>query len=321
MSLTYLRGVTLLASLTIFGCSGPAPAQAPNSHALLAHRGVHQTYAREGLERDTCTATRINPPTHDYIENTIPSLLATVALGADIIEVDVHPTTDGDFAVFHDWTLECRTNGVGVTRQQSMAHLRTLDAGYGYTADNGATFPLRGKGVGLIVSLDEVLAAVPNTRLLINFKSRDASEGTRMAAYLAARKIGPDRAMVYGHEAPVAAFLAVSPGFRGFSRRQVKDCLTGYVTRGWSGNIPAACKNSVILVPHSHTRFVWGWRTDFAPRMAAVNSQVFLVGPVPEGSQSTLSGLNDPALLAGLPAGVGVWTDEVEVIGPALKRR
>ena len=33
-----------------------------------------------------------------------------------MIEIDVHPTTDGQFAVFHDWTLDCRTNGAGVTR-------------------------------------------------------------------------------------------------------------------------------------------------------------------------------------------------------------
>jgi glycerophosphoryl diester phosphodiesterase len=316
-----MRGRFYFACLFAAVVAWPVSAQTQNNHPILAHRGMHQTYPREGLEPNTCTATRISPPTHDYIENTIPSLLATVALGADIIEVDVHPTTDGDFAVFHDWTLDCRTNGTGVTRHHSMAHLRTLDAGFGYTADNGATFPLRGKGVGLIVSLNEVLSAVPNTQLLINFKSRDASEGARMAAYLAARHVGANRIMVYGHEAPVAAFLAAAPGFRGFSRRQAKDCLTGYIMRGWSGDIPDACKNTMILVPHSHTHLVWGWRTNFAARMAAVNSQVFLVGPVPKGSTSQLSGVNDRALLAGLPAGVGVWTDAIEVIAPALVGR
>jgi len=37
---------------------------------LMSHRGVHQTYPREGLSRDSCTATRIHPPAHTFIENT-----------------------------------------------------------------------------------------------------------------------------------------------------------------------------------------------------------------------------------------------------------
>lgn len=294
------------------------PASNP-SHPILAHRGVHQTYSREGLARDTCTATRINSPTHDFIENTIPSLLETNKLGADIIEVDVHPTTDGDFAVFHDWTLDCRTNGSGVTRNQTMAFLRTLDAGYGYTADNGATFPLRGKGIGMIVSLQDVLGAVPDTQLLINIKSRDPEEGRRLAAYLSARNANPERVMVYGHEIPVATFrAAANSDLIAFSKKQVGDCLKNYVALGWIGYIPKACKNTLILVPHSHTGLIWGWRRDFAARMARVGSHVFLVGPIPKNSQSSLSGLNDPSLLDGIPVGVGVWTDAIEIIAPAL---
>ncbi len=58
------------------------------------------------------------PPTHGYLENTIASMQASFEAGADIVELDVHPTTDGRFAVFHDWTLDCRTDGHGVTRER-----------------------------------------------------------------------------------------------------------------------------------------------------------------------------------------------------------
>jgi glycerophosphoryl diester phosphodiesterase len=70
--------------------------------------------------------------------------------GADMVEFDVQPTTDGQFAVFHDWTLNCRTNGAGVTRDHTMKELKALDVGYGYTADGGKTYPFRGKGVDAI---------------------------------------------------------------------------------------------------------------------------------------------------------------------------
>lgn len=114
---------------------------------LLAHRGLAQTFHRDGLTNETCTATRIHEPEHAYLENTLASMRAAFDAGADIVEFDVHPTTDGHFAVFHDWTLDCRTNGKGVTREHTLAELKALDIGFGYTADGGKTYPFRGQGV------------------------------------------------------------------------------------------------------------------------------------------------------------------------------
>ena len=127
---------------------------------LLAHRGIAQRFDERELKNDTCTAARMLPPSHEYLENTISSMRAGFAAGADVVELDVHPTTDGEFAVFHDWTLDCRTDGQGVTREHSMAYLKKLDIGYGYTADGGKTFPFRGKGIGLMPTLGEVLASL-----------------------------------------------------------------------------------------------------------------------------------------------------------------
>ena len=144
------------------------------------------------------------PPAHEYLENTIGSMRAGFAAGADIVEIDVHPTTDGEFAVFHDWTLDCRTDGHGVTREHSMAYLKKLDIGYGYTADGGKTFPFRGKAIGLMPTLGEVLEAFPQKRFLINVKSRDPSEGEKLAAVL--NKLPAERRaqiMVYGGDEPV----------------------------------------------------------------------------------------------------------------------
>ena len=115
---------------------------------LVAHRGVAQQFSREGVDNETCTATRIRPPQHNFIENTIYSMQNAVLLGADAIELDVHPTSDGHMVVFHDWTLDCRTNGKGAVRKRTLADLKALDIGYGYTADGGKTFPLRGRGIG-----------------------------------------------------------------------------------------------------------------------------------------------------------------------------
>jgi glycerophosphoryl diester phosphodiesterase len=49
------------------------------------------------------------PPRHGYLENTIASMEAVFSLGADALELDAHPTTGGQFAIFHDCTVDCRT--------------------------------------------------------------------------------------------------------------------------------------------------------------------------------------------------------------------
>jgi glycerophosphoryl diester phosphodiesterase len=145
---------------------------------LIAHRGVYQLYNHEGVARDTCTADRIEPPVHDYLENTTRSMAAAAQIGADMVEMDVVPTADGRIAIFHDWTLDCRTNGKGDTRKKTLAELKALDIGHGYTADGGKSFPFRGKRKDRIPSVEEAVAALPATPILFHFKSTDPRRRT-----------------------------------------------------------------------------------------------------------------------------------------------
>lgn len=216
----FAAGVLVVATLVYLNNTALLIEAPVGDPVLLAHRGISQRYHTEGLERDTCTATRIVTPTHAYLENTIASMQASFAAGADIVELDVHPTTDGQFAVFHDWTIDCRTDGQGVTREKSMAELKRLDIGYGYTADGGKTFPFRGKFVGMMPTLDEVLATFPGRRFLINVKSNDPKEGELLAQAL--KRLVPnerDHLMVYGGDRPIAAFRQLMP--------EIKPCRAG----------------------------------------------------------------------------------------------
>src|SRR5690606_27063423 len=90
--------------LTVLNASWLAP-DPKGAVKLVAHRGVYQLFDQRGLERDTCTATRIELPVHDYLENTVRSMQQARALTAQMVEVDIAPTADGRIAVFHDWTL------------------------------------------------------------------------------------------------------------------------------------------------------------------------------------------------------------------------
>ena len=299
----------------------PAPTGKP---FLLAHRGISQTFPMQGVTNDTCTARLIYPPTNPYLENTIASMRASFRAGADVVEFDVHPTTDGQFAVFHDWTLDCRTNGHGVTREHSMAELKALDIGYGYTADHGKTFPFRGKGIALMPTLAEVLADFPGWRFLINIKSNDPAEGERLAAWLS--QLSPEQRrllMVYGGARPISVIHARVADMRTMAPRggaaSLVSCLWRYAALGWSGYVPEPCRRSIIIVPVNYAPWLWGWPARFLSRMNDAGSLVVVAGPYHGGD--AFGGIDSKEDLARLPEHYsgGIWTNEIAYIAPLLR--
>lgn len=126
-------------------------------YKLLAHRGLAQTFDISTVEWDTNTARIIYEPEHPYLENTLESMQVAFEYGANSVELDIQLTKDKKLAVFHDYDLSIRTDGNGSVSDYTMEELKRLDVGYGYTADNGETYPFRGKGIGLMPELKEVL--------------------------------------------------------------------------------------------------------------------------------------------------------------------
>ena len=260
---------------------------------LIAHRGVHQTYHRKNLTNETCTAKRIDRPTHSYIENTIDSIKKAFELGATMVELDVHPTKEKQvieetLVVFHDWTLDCRTNAscdsgcnctesnMCVTANQSMAYLKTLDLGHGYTSDQGRSFPLRGKGVGRIPSLDEVLELLKENKeckILVNVKGHIKRTTSAFLKIMNKYPIGVRNRVLYPHfYGEKEDFIKL--GIPDLINQNDKKCLFSYVKVGWYGKFPKDCHNKKIFIPVREslekligrvgrgikvTSLLWGW--------------------------------------------------------------
>lgn len=289
---------------------------------LISHRGVYQTYNKENLGRDDCTAIRVFEPEHEYLENTLASMRAAFDHGADIVEIDVHPTTDGEFAVFHDWTLDCRTEGTGTTRDHPMSYLKTLDIGYGYTPDNGKTYPFRGKGIGLMPTLEEVFRAFPDRQFLINIKSGRVKEANLLHKYLRERQLpqsGPLR--VYGNENVMARIRELRPDAWVFSRESVQQCTYRYIMLGWSGYMPESCRNGAVVAPNTWQWALWGWPDRFMQRMDDAGSLVMALDF--EGRGRGMHGIYQPQELEFLPADYrgALWVEKIEVIGPYAKTK
>ena len=313
--LKMLRFFLLLLAFIYFNNSSIFIRKEGGEPLLLAHRGLGQTFPMEGITGETNTAARIDPPEHPYLENTIPSMEAAFRAGADIVELDVQPTKDGEFVVFHDWVLDYRTNGKGVTREHTLAELKALDIGYGYTADQGKTHPFRGKGIGLMPSLNEVLDHFTDRTLLIHIKSNDPQEGELLARYL--KKLPQERLarlIVYGGHQPIAVLKENLPLLRVMSKATIKKAFIPYLALGWTGYIPAAMKNSFFYLPQKYARFLWGWPHRFIRRIKKANSIFVLVAG--EGVWS--EGFDTAEDLKKVPANYmgGIWTNRIDRIGP-----
>jgi glycerophosphoryl diester phosphodiesterase len=111
---------------------------------------------------------------HLFPSNTMVAMEGAMALAVDVLEMDIHATSDGVLVLIHDDTVDRTTDGTGAVKEMTFAELRELDAGYYWTNDGGATYPYRGQGI-VIPSLEEIMSAFPGMRMNIEIKQREPS--------------------------------------------------------------------------------------------------------------------------------------------------
>src|SRR5918997_5653336 len=141
--------------------------------------------------------------------STLYAFKRAVALGGDMLELDVHATADNKLVVIHDARVDRTTNGSGFVGDMTLAQVQALDAAYNFVPgrDNVSglppeSYPLRGVRTGAkppppgysaddfkIPSLEEVFKAFPNVPINIEIKGRadyDVGSFLRHAELLAA---------------------------------------------------------------------------------------------------------------------------------------
>ena len=98
-------------------------------------------------------------------EQTIASFQIAKKLGVKVVEIDVWKTLDNDFVVFHDSTLDDKTNGTGKVEEKTLVELKTLNFTKGANLDKYPNLK--------ILSFDECMKLLNELGLnvLIDFKT------------------------------------------------------------------------------------------------------------------------------------------------------
>ena len=272
----------LAVALSLLNASWIAPKPAGRL-IVIAQRGIIQPL-REVAPASGCTAQNIQQSEDNlYIENSLPSLFKSTRLGAQGVEVDVRRTRDGQAVLFQDETLECRTNGSGRLVDKTLAELKALDIGYGYTAD-GRNFPLRGRGIGGVPTVEELLREIPIAHIVFNLRGTDPADAEALIAAFARAQVEIDgKYAFHGAPAVTARLKSLAPKAWTFDVAKLGACLDNYGAFGWTGFVPGACKDTTVGIATGTGWTVWGWPYRFFARIAGANSRVLMYRGVESG--------------------------------------
>ncbi len=108
-------------------------------------------------------------------ENTMVAFRQAVELWeADVLELDVHMTSDGKIVVIHDPTVDRTCDATGTVSELPFDALRQMDAGYHFQDPSGR-HSFRGSGAEIPL-LEEVLETFPNVRVNMEIKDPRAAD-------------------------------------------------------------------------------------------------------------------------------------------------
>lgn len=187
-----------------------------------------------------------------------------VAVGADMLEMDLRLSADGQLMVIHDDTVDRTTGATGPVRNLTAAQLQALDNAYWFVPDcwschdrPASAYALRGVRTGTVAppagyaaddfaipTFEQILQTFPDRILDVEIK--DGPDGMAVAEKLAARLKGSPQAArvvvvsfddaILAHFRELAPDIATSPGL---------DATTQW----FLGTRPALPGNASLQVP------------------------------------------------------------------------
>lgn len=219
---TVAASLTALALPVVLIAAGtPATAKVADPNPWLLTRVINMAHSGGEAEAPT---------------NTLYAFKRAVALGSDMIELDVQSTKDGKVVVLHNATVDETTNGTGKVAAQPWRMVQKYDAAYWFARGKGTThgakpaaYKLRGLRKGerqikgyqpkdfRIPLLTEVLTAFPTMPINIEIKgSSDDNTASftrtgRLLAKILNKAARSDIIVTSFNDDALANFHAVAP--------------------------------------------------------------------------------------------------------------
>lgn len=161
-------------------------------------------------------------------ENTLLAIERGIASGADMVEIDIHQTSDGKVVVCHDESVDRTTNGRGLIRELTFEEIRGLNI---VDKDGNVTDQK-------IPTLDEVLELIDGrVKLLVEIKrTADIYQGIerQLVDAIAAHNASSWVVAQSFNDSVLEKLHAISPGLRLeklwlFKLRGVDDAVDGWL--------------------------------------------------------------------------------------------
>ena len=143
-----------------------------------------------------------------YPENTMFAYEKTMAMGADVVDVDVRMSKDGVLVAFHDATTQRTTGQAGNVNALTLAKLSTLDAGWSFV--KGTAHPYRTKGI-TIPTLEAILVRFPTSLLSLDLKDESTAMNKPLCDLLTKHRRGNDVFVGSNNDAQILAFRTLCP--------------------------------------------------------------------------------------------------------------
>lgn len=146
-----------------------------------------------------------------FPENTMYAFEKTMAMGADVVDVDVRKSREGVLVAFHDASVERITGSKGRVNALTFSELSKLDAGWSFS--RSTAHPFRSQGI-TIPSIEAILKRFPKTLLSLDLK--DESKDMIRPTCDLLRRYGRTNDVFVGsnNDAQILEFRKVCPGVR-----------------------------------------------------------------------------------------------------------
>ncbi len=228
-------------------------------------------------------------------ESTLLSFEHGLEAGADVLELDVHASSDGVLVAIHDDSVDRTTDGEGEVRSMTFDVLQALDAGYHFSPDDGVTFPYRGTGIS-IPSVEMIFSVFPDAYYSIEIKQTDPPIADALVELVHEHGFGERTIIASFDDDTIAAVRAEDPEL--FTSMSVDEMLELYDNIGNLDYIPAA------LFVHSPWELTSPEFVDYVHALGlkvhpwTVNSPVVMGDMIDRGVDGIIT--DDPDLLAKL---------------------